>query len=122
MLKLRLLSTRTRSSRTQELLAKAAADAGLDATPLTLADVKAEAAAVATATAKQELESARKKVSIASPEKSILKPSPAKSLQSVNSEGELSDFAKKLKAKAEAKAKQKNDTKKKEKTLNAAER
>jgi hypothetical protein len=114
------LSTRTRSSRTQELLAKAAADAGLDATPLTLADVKAEAAAVATATAKQELESARKKVSIASPEKSILKPSPAKSLQSVNSEGELSDFAKKLKAKAEAKAKEKQT--KKEKTLNAAER
>ena len=78
---------------------------------------------VAAAAAKQELESARRKVSIASPEKSTapaVKPSPAKSLQSVNSEGELSDFAKKLKAKAEAKAKEKQT--KKEKTLNAAER
>ena len=82
---------------------------------MTLADVKAEAAAAATAVAKQELESVRRKVSIASPEKSTapaVKPSPAKSLQSVNSEGELSDFAKKLKAKAEAKAKQRRNKKK----------
>ena len=64
-------------------------------------------------------------MSIASPEKSTapaVKPSPAKSLQSVNSGGELSDFAKKLKAKVDAKAKQKQDKKQKEKTLNAAER
>ena len=118
------LSSRTRSSRTQELLAKAAAEAGLDAKPLTLADVKAEA----TAAAKQELaKSGGKVVTIASPEKTAaaVKPSPAKSHQSANSAGEggeLTAFAKKLKAKAEAKAKEKQTKKPKEKTLNAAER